>query len=169
MKKQFDDFQKMKLKETCKAIQDMTYTYVNPDTKTPTEVPAKHYETILDKSLEQFLEESLRIEMLNNVYKQIIFLRQEYDKDFVRSLICIDMGLKPTDLSTAETIALEQSYLYVLSKKEKEKKKFHLLDQEYLDEFKRILEDKELHASLLVDQTEELEDDLDEEIDLTLS
>lgn len=44
MKKQFEDFQKMKIKEACKAIEDMTFSFINPTTKEPTFVPAKHYE-----------------------------------------------------------------------------------------------------------------------------
>lgn len=33
MKKQFEDFQKMKIKDACKAIEDMTFTFINPTTK----------------------------------------------------------------------------------------------------------------------------------------
>mgnify|MGYP001267360971 CR=1 FL=1 len=32
MKKQFEDFQKMKIKEACKAIEDMTFSFINPTT-----------------------------------------------------------------------------------------------------------------------------------------
>ena len=81
MKTQFDDFQKMNLKKTCKAIEEMTYTYVNPETHQPTQVPAKHYEKILGQSVEQFLDETIKIAMLNNVYNQLIFLEKEYGKD----------------------------------------------------------------------------------------
>lgn len=40
MRKQYDDFTQMKLKDMCKNISDMTYTYINPETQQPTKVPA---------------------------------------------------------------------------------------------------------------------------------
>lgn len=46
MNKQFDVFVKMKITEMSKTIHDMTYTYINPETKKPTDVPAKHYQDI---------------------------------------------------------------------------------------------------------------------------
>ena len=49
MNKQFDLFQKMKIKEVCDNISRMTYSYINPDTKQPTVVPSKHYKDILKK------------------------------------------------------------------------------------------------------------------------
>ena len=42
MRKQYDDFTQMKLKEMCKSISDMTYTYLDPETQLPTKVPASH-------------------------------------------------------------------------------------------------------------------------------
>lgn len=52
MNKQFDLFQKMKIKEVCENISRMTYAYINPDTKQPTVVPSKHYKDILDQPVE---------------------------------------------------------------------------------------------------------------------
>lgn len=49
MNKQFDLFQKMKIKEVCDNISRMAYSYINPDTKQPTVVPSKHYKDILKK------------------------------------------------------------------------------------------------------------------------
>lgn len=124
MKKQFEDFQKMKIKDACKAIEDMTFSFINPVTKEPTYVPAKHYEDILSKTVEQFLDENLKIEMLNNVYKQMVFLQKEYGKDFMKSLICMDMGIKPSDMSLVQTIALNETYEYVSKAQEEQKKEF---------------------------------------------
>ena len=33
MRKQYDDFTQMKLKDMCKNISDMPYTYINPETQ----------------------------------------------------------------------------------------------------------------------------------------
>lgn len=169
MKNQFEDFQKMKLKDACKAIEDMTFTFINPVTKQPTYVPAKHYEGILNKTVEQFLDENLKMEMLNNVYKQLIFLQKEYGKDFVKSLICIDMGIKPSDMSLVQTIALDATYDYVSKAQEEQKKNFHFLGQEFVEKYKEALNDKELHTQYIKgvekhrDEAEpNIEDDFDE-------
>lgn len=161
MKKQFEDFQKMKIKEACKAIEDMTFSFINPVTKEPTYVPAKHYEGILSKTVEQYLDESLKIEMLNNVYKQIVFLQQEYGKDFMKSLICLDMGIKPSDLSSVQTIALNETYKYASEAKEEHKKDFHFLNQDFVDKYKQALVDKELHAQYIIGavQNQKLEEE----------
>lgn len=149
MQKQFDNFQKMKIKEACKAIEDMTFSFINPVTNEPTYVPAKHYEEILGKTVEQFLDQNLKIEMLNNVYKQLEFLKKEYEGDFIKSLICLDMGIKPSDLSAVQTIALDTTYDYVLEQQKQQKRNFHMLGNEYVDKYKNSLTDKELHAEYL--------------------
>ena len=149
MKKQFEDFQKMKIKEACKAIEDMTYTFINPVTNQPTFVPAKHYEDILSRTVEQFLDENTKIEMLNTVYKQLMFLKQEYGKDFIKSLICMDIGIKPTDMSLVQTIALNDTYEFITELQEEQKKNFHILGQDYIDKFNEATEDKELHTQYI--------------------
>lgn len=50
MRKQYDDFTQMKIKEMCKSISDMTYTYLDPETHLPTKVPASHYEKNIGSS-----------------------------------------------------------------------------------------------------------------------
>ena len=169
MQKQFDTFQKMKIKEACKAIEDMTFSFINPVTNEPTYVPAKHYEEILGKTVEQFLDQNLKIEMLNNVYKQLEFLKKEYEGDFIKSLICLDMGIKPSDLSAVQTIALDTTYDYVLEQQKQQKRNFHMLGNEYVDKYKNSLTDKELHAEYLRNRFQEntndefsKEDDFDE-------
>lgn len=168
MKKQFEDFQKMKIKDACKAIEDMTFTFINPVTNQPTYVPAKHYEGILSKTVEQFLDENLKIEMLNNVYKQMVFLQQEYGKDFLKSLICIDMGIKPSDMNLIQTIALDATYEYVSQSQEEQKKNFHLLGQEFVEKYQQALNDKELHTQYINEtdnQRDENEFNIEDEFD----
>ena len=61
MKKQYDDFTKLKLKDMSKSISDMTYKYINPETLEPTRVPAQHYEKILEQVQEHYRKDcSLR-------------------------------------------------------------------------------------------------------------
>ena len=71
MNKQFDVFVKMKITEMSKTIHDMTYTYINPETKKPTDVPAKHYQDILKQPVEVMVEEQVKKQFLNIMFKQL--------------------------------------------------------------------------------------------------
>ena len=154
MKKQFEDFQKMKIKEACKAIEDMTFSFINPTTKEPTFVPAKHYENILNKTVEQFIDQNLQVEMLNNVYKQLKFLQVEYGKDFMRSLICLDLGIKPSDMSLQQSIALQATYNDIEQSKETNKKNYHYLSEDIVNKYQEALNDKELQRQYLSGENE---------------
>lgn len=165
MQKQFENFQKMKIKDACKAIEDMTFTFINPTTQEPTYVPAKHYENILSKTVEQFIDDKTKMEMLNTVYKQLTFLKEEYGKDFIKSLICMDMGIKPLDMSLIETIALEHTYSVVNDEKTEQKKNFHLLDKDFINEYKLALNDRELQRDYM-QVNEECEPDIEDDFDL---
>ena len=68
MNKQFDVFVKMKITEMSKTIHDMTYTYINPETKKPTDVPAKHYQDIWKQPVEVMVEEQVKKQFLNIMF-----------------------------------------------------------------------------------------------------
>lgn len=167
MRNNFEDFQKMKIKEACKTISDMTYTYINPESQLPTEVPPKHYEGILSQTVEQALDESIKVQMLNNVYKQLVFLQQEYGKDFIKSLICLDLGIKPLDMSIVQTISVEETYEFIEKQKSEQKRNFHFLDQAFINKFMEVSADKEYHARLMMKSEDTVEEMTEEEEDLT--
>lgn len=77
MNKQFDLFQKMKIKEVCENISRMTYAYINPDTKQPTIVPSKHYKDILDQPVEVLVNDQVKKQFLNIMFKQMKTLKKE--------------------------------------------------------------------------------------------
>ena len=93
MRKQYDDFTQMKLKDMCKNISDMTYTYINPETQEPTRVPAAHYEKILDQVKEQYMVEITSRQFLNIMYNQLSALKKEDPKYFNQALLCLDLGI----------------------------------------------------------------------------
>ena len=68
MNKQFDLFVKMKIKELSENISRMTYAYINPDTKQPTVVPAKHYKDILDQPVEVMVNDQVKRQFLNIMF-----------------------------------------------------------------------------------------------------
>ena len=65
MRKQYDEFIKLKQKDMCKMISDMTYKFINPDTQMPTQVPAAHYEKELGRVTENYLSEATSRQILN--------------------------------------------------------------------------------------------------------
>lgn len=135
MRKQYDDFTQMKLKDMCKNISDMTYTYINPETQEPTRVPPAHYEKILDQVQEKYVADIASRQFLTIMYNQLSALKKEDEKYFKQALLCLDMGLNPKDLRVDEQIALAFTYDYMDDKQKAEKKNFHLLDQDIVDTF----------------------------------
>ncbi len=135
MRKQYDDFTQMKLKDMCKNISDMTYTYIDPETNKPTIVPASHYEKILEQVQEQYMGEITSRKFLSIMFEQLNALRKEDEKYFQQALMCIDLGLNPKDLRVNEQIALAYTYSFLEDKQKLEKKNFHLLNQDIVNTF----------------------------------
>ena len=153
MKKQFEDFQKMKIKEACKAIEDMTFSFINPTTKEPTFVPAKHYENILNKTVYEKVADHKRIRRYQIRFLRK-FLQDEYGKDFMRSLICLDLGIKPSDMSLQQSIALQATYNDIEQSKETNKKNYHYLSEDIVNKYQEALNDKELQRQYLSGENE---------------
>ena len=124
MRKQYDDFTQLKLKDMSKTISDMTYKYINPETQTPTVVPAGHYEKILDQVQEQYMGEITSRQFLVIMYNQLNALKKEDEKYFNQALLCMDMGLNPKDLRINEQIAITYTNDYIDEKQKTEKKNF---------------------------------------------
>lgn len=166
MRKQYDDFTQMKLKDMCKNISDMTYTYINPETHEPTKVPASHYEKILDQVKEQYMEEITQRQFLTIMYNQLSALRKEDEKYFQQAMLCLDLGINPKDLRVNEQIALGYTYNFLDDKKKAEKKNFHLLNQDIVDAFNNSMDNPIIQVKALEFPEDEVNyDDKDDGID----
>ena len=163
MRKQYDDFTQMKLKDMCKNISDMTYTYINPDTKEPTKVPAAHYEKILDAVKEKYMGEITSRQFLTIMYNQLNALKKEDEKYFQQALLCIDMGINPKHLRVDEQIAIAYTHDYIEDKQKQEKKNFHLLSRDIIDTYIESKESPIIQAEA-IEPTNEYEDNLDYDI-----
>ena len=149
MRKQYDDFTQLKLKDMSKSISDMTYKYINPETDKPTVVPANHYEKILDQVTEKYMSEITSRHFLTIMYNQLSSLKKEDEKYFQEALLCIDLGLNPKDLRLDEQIALDYTSHFVDEKKGFEKKNFHFLDTDIVDNYKNAKSDSSLQADFI--------------------
>ena len=107
MNKQFDLFVKMKLKELCENISRMTYAYINPETNQPTVVPAKHYREILDQPVEVLVNDQVKRQFLNIMFKQMKALKEEEPVLFNETLLLMDLNKTPDSLELNEEAALK--------------------------------------------------------------
>lgn len=124
MRKQYDDFTQLKIKDMSKSISDMTYTYLNPETGEPTKVPAVHYEKILDQVTEKYMSDITSRQFLTIMYTQLSNLKKEDEKYFNQALLCMDLGLNPKDLRIDEQIAIEYTNDVINDKKVLKKRIF---------------------------------------------
>lgn len=149
MIRQYDEFAKLGLKDMSKKISDMTYLYVNPETHRPTVVPPKHYDKILSQVKEELTTSITRRSFLTVMYNQIKALRDEEPKLFQEAFLCLEKGLKPTDLRINEDLALRLVSEMLDDKRNKDKKNFHLLDSDILEYFDEMKNDPSIHAQIL--------------------
>lgn len=146
MRKQYDDFTQLKLKDMSKTISDMTYKYINPETQVPTVVPPGHYENILDQVTEKYIGEITSRKFLTIMYDQLQALKKEDEKYFYQALLCMDMGINPKDLRINEQIAITYTYDFMCNKQKEEKKDFHFLNQDIAETYHESKTNQDLQA-----------------------
>ena len=146
MRRQYDDFTQLKLKDMSKSISDMTYKYINPETDKPTKVPPVHCEKILDQVTEKYMADITSRQFLTIMYNQLNGLKKEDEKYFQQALICIDLGLNPKDLRIDEQIALEYTNEFLNERKQVLKKDNHILDQSIIDFYNDTKENPDIQS-----------------------
>ena len=80
MKKQYDDFTQLKIKDLSKSTSNMTYKYISLETGTPTKVPSLHYEKILDQVTDRYMTDITSRQFLTIMYNQLSALKKEDEK-----------------------------------------------------------------------------------------
>lgn len=146
MRRQYDDFTQLKLKDMSKSISDMTYKYINPETDKPTKVPPAHYEKILDQVTEKYMADITSRQFLTIMYNQLNGLKKEDEKYFQQALLCIDLGLNPKDLRINEQIALEYTNEFLNERKQVLKKDNHILNQSIIDFYNDTKENPDIQS-----------------------
>lgn len=149
MRRQYDDFTQMKPKDMSKAISDMTYKYINPETETPTKVPPAHYEKLLDKITEKYMSDITSKQFLSIMFTQLCNLKKEDEKYFYQALLCMDLGLNPKDMRIDDQIALNYTNDYLADRIRLEKKEFHFLDEEIISVYESAKSDPNLQTGVI--------------------
>ncbi len=146
MRKQYDDFIQLKIKDMSKTISDMTYKYLDSERNVPTIVPASHYERLLNQVQETYMGEITSKQFLSIMYNQLNALKKEDEKYFQQALLCLDMGINPKDLRINEQIALSYTYDYISSRQKFEKKEFCILNEDIVDTFNESKNDPSIQS-----------------------
>ena len=133
----------------------MTYSYINPDTKQPTVVPSKHYKDILDQPVEVLVNDQVKKQFLNIMFKQMKALKEEEPILFNETLLLMDLNKTPDTLDLNEEAALKITATELVESEKSKKKEFHLVDHEYLNSYETTKNDSELMASLFGEQQNE--------------
>ncbi len=144
----------------------MTYTYINPDTKEPTKVPAAHYEkNIRCSKRKKYMGEITSRQFLTIMYNQLNALKKKKMKNiFNRLYYVLTWGINPKDLRVDEQIAIAYTHDYIEDKqKNKKKKNFHLLSRDIIDTYIESKESPIIQAEA-IEPTNEYEDNLDYDI-----
>lgn len=149
MRKQYDDFTQLKLKDMSKSISDMTFKYINPETNEPTRVPSSHYERILDQVTEKYMSDITSRQFLTIMYNQLTALKKEDEKYFNQALLCMDLGLNPKDLRIDEQISIEFTNNYIEDKKNFDKKNFHFLSEDIINSYEESKNDPQLQSAVI--------------------
>lgn len=149
MSKNYDEFVKLKQKEMSRKISDMTFTYLQPETKQPTYVPASHYEKILGQSIEEAISETAQLTLLNTFYTQINALKKENPVLWDKTMICLEMGIKPADMQIQEKNALIETFDFIQESRKTQKTKFHFMDERYVNFYNNSMEDMQRQAELM--------------------
>jgi len=159
MRRQYDDFTQLKVKDMSKSISDMTYRYINPENNEPTKVPYTHYEKILNQVTEKYMADITSRQFLTIMYNQLTALKKEDERYFKEALICMDMGVNPKDMRIEDEIALSFTYDCAEDSEKQDKKGFHLLNEDIVNNFEQAKKDPELHSVYI--KHDNLCDDLD--------
>lgn len=149
MRKQYDDFTQLKLKDMSKSISDMTFKYINPETNEPTRVPSSHYEKILDQVTEKYMSDITSRQFLTIMYNQLTSLKKEDEKYFNQALLCMGLGLNPKDLRIDEQISIEFANNYIEDKKNYDKKNFHFLSEDIINSYEKSKNDPQLQSAVI--------------------
>ena len=149
MRRQYDDFTQLKIKDMSKSISDMTYKYINPETQVPTVVPAQHYEKILDQVTEKYMADITSRKFLIIMFEQLTALKKEDEKYFNQALLCMDLGLNPKDLRINEQIAIEYTNGFIEDKKNYEKKNYHFLSEDIVNTFEEAKKDPNIQSTTI--------------------
>ncbi|WP_321383524.1 hypothetical protein [uncultured Enterococcus sp.] len=127
----YDEFKNLKLTKMADSISNMTYNY------NETVVPKKHYEQQLSVRIEEMLEASVEMNFVNTFVGMLKQLREQNEKMFFQALLCLDMKVNVTNITSQQHHALEETWALFSSGKNKK-----YMDLDMLAKYQEIVKQK---------------------------
>lgn len=98
------------------------------------------------------VEEQVKRQFLNVMFKQLKNLKDEEPHLFYQSLLLMDIGKSPDSLAVNEEVALKMTADYMVDEESKPKKKsetrFHISQDSFIKKFDEIKNDDSIMAEL---------------------
>ncbi|MBO0423413.1 hypothetical protein [Enterococcus plantarum] len=122
----YDEFSKLTKPKMAQAMEDLTYLY------NETKVPKKHYEEHLSRSIEELMEASVQMNLVNTYFSMLKDLQSQNPKWFFQALLCLDLKINPASIKPSQHQALELTWEEFSSNK-----KAKIMDLELLANFQK--------------------------------
>ncbi|OZG62469.1 MULTISPECIES: hypothetical protein [Bifidobacterium] len=126
----FDDFRTQTIEKMAGAMEDMTYAYQQ------TRVPKKHYKDCLSKPIEEMMEASVEVNLIQPYINMIKTMLDENPKSFYKALLCVDAKISMSSVRTSEWEALEIMW----HEKQNDSTRKTILPKTELDRFHDLVE-----------------------------
>lgn len=133
----YDDFSKLALGAMAKKISDITFMYRE------TKVPAKHYKDQLSTNIQEVMESTTNVRLVEVIFSTLDNLKKESPRLFFQAMVLLDLGIKPNLLSTQQYQALSLTADFY-----EQNDKSKLLDRDILGWFNDIMENGALYTVL---------------------
>ena len=109
--KKFDQIVKLPCDKLAQTMSDMTYLYKE------TTVPKSHYKSLMEETIEEEISDIMTAKMLDVYLKTLKQIIEDSPVLFIKSLICLDRKINPTNIRPNEQIALAYATNYYLENK----------------------------------------------------
>ena len=135
--KKYDEIVKLPCDKLAQTMSDMTYLYKE------TKVPKTHYKEILEETVEEQMEDIVAMKMLDVYLKTLKQIIDDSPILFVKSLLCLEMKINPTNMRPQEQVALSVATDYFLENKKVLK---NILNEKIINIYKDTLENGLLNS-----------------------
>lgn len=129
--KKYDEIIKQPCDKLAQTMADMTYLY------NETKVPKSHYKKLMDETIEEQMSDIVTLKMLDVYLKTLKQIIDDSPILFIKSLLCLEMKINPTNMRPQEQIALNIATQYYLENK---KSMNSFINDEIISIYKDILE-----------------------------
>lgn len=129
--KKYDEIVKLPCDKLAQTMSDMTYLYKE------TKVPKTHYKKLMEETIEEQMSDIVTMKMLDVYLKTLKQIIDDSPVLFLKSLLCLEMKINPTNMRPQEQVALSVATDYFLDNKKILKS---ILNEKIIDIYKDTLE-----------------------------